>query len=251
MKANVKSDCEIKKMKEAGEKLTLILSSIVRFISSGVSTKDIDKKAIDLCKKHNVKPAFLGYKGYPAAICIGINDVVVHGIPSESDVIRDGDILSVDMGIIYEGFYSDMAVTIGVGKVRENAQRLIDVTKECLKAGIKEAVEGKTIGDIGYAIQSKAEASGFSVVRQMVGHGIGRYLHEDPQIPGFGNKGEGSVLVDGMTVAIEAIINEGGSEIYFLTDGWTTKTVDGKLSALFEHTVKVGKEKAEMLTKWI
>lgn len=249
MSINIKNEKEIALMREGGHLLSQIVSDVAGKVSSGVSTQELDELAKDLCRKSKVKPAFLMYRGYPAALCLGVNDTVVHGIPSSKEVLKNGDIISVDMGIIYKNFYSDMAITVPVGKVSDGATRLINATRDALFAGIKQAKEGRTIGDIGYAIQSIAEIAGFSVVRQMIGHGIGRSLHEDPQIPGFGEKGEGIRLKKGMVLAIEAIINEGSSEIRFLDDKWTTKTSDGKLSALFEHTVVVGEQEASILTR--
>ena len=249
MGISIKTDFEIGIMREAGRILANIVKELVRNIKEGYSTYKIDINANDLCKRNNVKPAFLGYRDYPSTACLGVNDTVVHGIPGEEEILRNGDILSVDMGIIYKGYYSDMAVTVGVGKISKIARKLIDVTRDCLYSAIDVTKAGNTIGDLGFAIQSTAERAGFNVVREMVGHGIGRELHEEPRIPGYGTPGEGIELKAGMTLAIEAIINEGGREIKFLDDGWTTKTVDGKLSALFEHTVVVGKRAAKVLTK--
>jgi methionyl aminopeptidase len=244
----IKSEEDIRLMKWSGKILSSIIREVCDSIEEGITTLELDKKAFDLCKKNKVKPAFLGYMGYPATLCLGVNDTVVHGIPSKDEVLKTGDILSVDMGVIYKGFYSDMAVSVGVGKIGKEAERLINATKDCLFAGIRQSKSGNTVGDIGHAIESVASLAGFSVVREMVGHGIGRNLHEDPQIPGFGEPKEGIKLQEGMTIAIEAIINEGDSAIRFLDDGWTTKTRDGKLSALFEHSVVVRKGKAEILT---
>jgi len=244
----IKEENDIKKMREAAKILARIIKKLKKDTKPGVSTYELDKEAFDLCEKNNVKQGFLNYSGYPATGCFGVNDTVVHGIPSKDEVLNEGDIISIDMGVILDGYYSDMAVTIGVGEVADNALKLMNATRDCLYAAIKQAHEGKNIGDLGNAIETIAELSGFSVVRQMVGHGIGRQLHQEPQIPGFGNPGEGMALKKGMTIAIEAIINEGSEKIEFLDDGWTTKTKDGKLSALFEHTVLVGKNKAEILT---
>jgi len=248
MAITIKNTDEINIMKEGGKILYGIVEDIKSKARVGISTYQLDQRAFDLCKENKVKPAFLHYRGYPATLCVGVNDVVVHGIPSKDEILADGDIISIDMGIIYKEFYTDMAVTVGVGAINKKAERLINCTKECLQAAILKSKGGSTIGDIGYEIQSIAELSGFNVVRQMVGHGIGRNLHEDPQIPGFGNLKEGIKLSEGMTLAIEAIINEGDCSIKFLEDGWTTKTIDGSLSALFEHTVVVKEDAAEILT---
>lgn len=236
-------------MREGGRMLADIMREIVSNAKVGNSTLGLDKIANDLCKKNKVKPAFLGYMDYPATACFGVNDTVVHGIPSKDEILNEGDIISIDMGIIYKDFYSDHAVTVGIGDIPENAQRLINTTKNCLDTAVEKATAGNKIGDIGFTIQSIAELAGFSVVKQMVGHGVGRNLHEDPQIPGFGNRGEGLELKEGMTIAIECIINEGDEGIKFLDDGWTTKTDDGKLSALFENSIAINKNKAEVLTK--
>jgi len=236
-------------MRKAGRILSKIVKKIIDKVTPGISTYDLDMIAFNLCKKYKVKPAFLHYHEYPATGCFGVNDTVVHGIPSKDEVLHEGDMISIDMGVIYRNYYSDMAVTVGVGSISKETQKFIDTTKMCLYTAIEKAYDKNTIGDIGYAIQTTAELAGYNVVKQMVGHGIGKNLHEDPQIPGFGNPGEGMVLKEGMTLAIEAIINQGTDSINFLDDGWTTKTDDGKLSALFEHTIIVGKNEAEILTK--
>lgn len=246
----IKTKRELSRMRRAGKILSQIVKRLVKKTKVGVSTYDLDCLAFDLCKKYRVKPAFLNYNGYPATGCFGVNDTVVHGIPSKNEILMNGDVISIDMGVILEKYFSDMAVTVGVGKISKSAQKLIDTTKNCLYTAIKYACDGNTIGNLGNAIQTVAELSGFSVVKQMVGHGIGKNLHEEPQIPGFGVPGEGMELKEGMTIAIEAIINQGDEGIRFLDDGWTTKTTDGKLSALFEHTVLVGRGKAEILTKY-
>ena len=249
MSIDIKGKDEIEKMRNGGEILAQIMSNLLTKVDECVSTQDIENEAEALFKSKNVIPAFKGYKGYPAIGCFGLNDVVVHGFPSDKDILKEGDILSIDMGLIYEGYYADMAVTKGIGTISENAERLINSTSMALKNAITRAKAGNTIGDIGSAIQSTVELSGFSVVKQMVGHGIGKALHEEPQIPGYGVEGEGIKLEEGMTLAIEAIINEGESDIVFEKDGWTTRTRDGKLSALFEHTVLVRKKDCSILKK--
>ena len=236
-------------MAKAGYILSSIESALQAMVKPGISTLEIDQRAFDLAKKENVEVAFLGYQDYPANCCFGVNDTVVHGIPSENEILEEGDIISIDFGIKYKGFYSDRAITVGVGKIHQNARKLIETTRESLYNAIDEAVEGNTIGDIGNAIESTVKQKGFSVVKPLVGHGIGKNLHEMPNVPGYGIPGKGIELRNGMTIAIEAIINEGSDEIFFLDDGWTTKTEDGKLSAIFEHTVLVGKNKAKILTK--
>ncbi|MBU0976445.1 MAG: type I methionyl aminopeptidase [Patescibacteria group bacterium] len=249
MTVRIKNKNEIEIMRQGGIILSGILEELAKKARIGVSTVELDTLAGDLCKKNNVRSAFLGYRNYPAVGCFGLNDTVVHGIPSKSEILSDGDILSIDMGIVLEEYCSDMAVTKGIGDINESAAKLISVTRQCLYNSIEKAVLGNKIGDISNAIQNTAEIAGFSVVREMVGHGIGKELHESPQIPGFGDKGQGLDLEEGMILAIEAIINEGAPGINFLEDGWTTKTMDGKLSALFEHTVLVTGKGPEILTK--
>lgn len=238
---------KIQKMRQGGKIIVEILRQLLAGVHPGITTKELDASADLLCRKHNVVPAFKGYQGYPAIICVGPNDVVVHGIPDDKPLV-EGDILSVDFGIIYEGVYLDMARTIGVGKITAQAKKFINTTRDSLEKACKQAKLGNSIGDIGYAIQSTVEKEGYSVVREMVGHTIGYKLHEDPMIPGYGRKGEGKRLYEGQTVAIEAIINQGTPEINISKkDGWTARTNDGKLSALFENTVLVGKQ-PEILT---
>ena len=236
-------------MKSGGSVLYEILNTLAESVKPGITTLELDSKAGDLCKKHNVIPAFKGYQGYQANICTGIDDVAVHGIPSSEEYIIEGQIISLDMGIIYQDYYLDSATTVPVGKVDETAIRLLETTKLALSKSIELSIEGNTIGDIGFAIQTIAELAGFNVITQMTGHGIGRSLHEEPYIPCFGKQGQGTVLKEGMTIAIEPMINEGASEIEILEDGWTTLTVDGKRSAIFEHTIAVGKNKAKILTR--
>jgi methionyl aminopeptidase len=246
---NIKTKKEIAIMKSGGSILAEILNTLAESVKPGITTKELDVKAGDLCKKFDVIPAFNGYQGYQANICTGIDDVAVHGIPSPDELIVEGQIVSIDMGIIYQEFYLDSATTVPVGKVDDNAIRLLDTTKLALSKSIELSVEGHTVGDIGYAIQTIAELAGFNVITQMTGHGIGRKLHEEPYIPCFGEQGAGAKLKEGMTIAIEPMINEGVSEIEILEDGWTTLTVDGKRSAIFEHTIAVGKTKAKILTR--
>jgi len=245
----LKTKDEIEVMRQAGGILARIISKIKQQVQPGVSTAQLDRIAADLCAQYHVKAGFLGYRNYPATACFSLNDTVVHGVPSEDEVLQEGDIISIDMGIVYKKFFSDMAITVGVGTISDEAQGLLDVTKECLQKAISQACEGKRIGDIGHAIESTARKAGYSVVRQMVGHGIGHNLHEEPQVPGWGTPGTGAMLKKGMVIAIETIINQGTEKIRFLKDGWTTKTADGKLSALFEHSVAIGKKRGDILTK--
>lgn len=248
-KVIIKTKEEIEVMRKAGKILARIVIDLEKAVKPGVSTGQIDELAYQMCVDFNVKPAFKGYGGFPATVCTGLNDVVVHGIPGNDEVLQEGDILSIDMGVILDGFYSDHAVTVGVGEISKAAQKLIDGTRLSRDNGIKNAVEGKTLGDIGFAMEETANLFGFSVVKQMVGHGVGRHLHEAPEVPGYGEKGKGMKLKEGMTLAIEAIINQGDENIYTSKeDEWTTRTKDGKLSALFEHTVVVGKTQPIILT---
>ncbi len=246
----MKVDSEkIEKMAKAGQIHHEIFKVISSMPKAGVSLLEIDRKAEELCKEYGVLPAFKGYDGFPASVCVGVNDIVVHGIPNEY-VLKDGDIVSLDFGIKYEDVFSDCAVTVIVGEVDESVRKFVETTKKAVLNAVKEAKPGKFTGDIGYAIQSTVEKEGYSVVREMVGHGVGRHLHEDPYVPGYGQKGQGNKLYEGQTLAIEAIVNMGSPDIVISEeDGWTTWTKDGMLSALFEHTVVVGRN-PRILTKW-
>ncbi len=242
-------EIKIEKMTQSAQICSEIFDKVISEVKAGVSLKYLDEIAEYECKKHSVKPAFKGYGGFPATICTGVNDIVVHGIPDDY-ILVDGDIVSVDFGIKYEDVFSDMAKTLGIGTITPNAKKLLEATKEALFAGINAAKTGNTVGDIGNAIESVAKRNGFSVVREMVGHGIGYDLHEEPNIPGYGRKGSGDKLYSGQTIAIEAIINEGSPDIFVDSDDdWTTFTEDGMLSALFEHTVIVD-NKPTILTAW-
>jgi methionyl aminopeptidase len=244
----LKSDDEIKKMAESCRIVAEVLEGIKENVSPGIATKEIDAYAESFILSKGAKPAFKGYRGYPASVCASINEQVVHGIPSLTK-LREGDIISLDIGVYYKGFYGDAAVTLPIGKISERAEKLLTVTKKALQAGIENAVIGKRLSDISSAIQTRAESEGFSVVRNFVGHGIGRELHEEPQIPNFGKPGEGPELMEGMTLAIEPMVNAGGWEVIILKDGWTAVTKDKGLSAHFEHTVAITKDGQNVLTK--
>ena len=217
-------------------------------VEPGVTTGEIDKLAYDYIISQGAKPNFLHYNGYPATACISINDEVIHGIPSKSRVIREGDIVSIDLGACFEGYNGDNAATFACGDVSDEAKRLMDATRESLYEGIRMAIHGNRIGDISNAIQQYVETRGYSVVRDFVGHGVGASLHEAPEVPNFGKPGRGTRLVAGMTLAIEPMINVGTPNVKQLSDGWTIKTADGKLSAHFEHSIAITPEGPVILT---
>jgi methionyl aminopeptidase len=243
----VKSQDEIAIMKEAGEIVSSIRDLLAKSLRPGMIEQELDEIARKEFKKAQVIPTFLGYQGYPAVVCISINDEIVHGIPGKRE-IRDGDIVSIDIGCTHKGFVADTAVTVGVGDVDPAAQHLIDVTKESVWRGIRAAKGGARIGDIGHAIQTYVEGEGLAVVREYVGHGVGRQMHEDPQIPNYGNPGTGTQLRPGMVIAIEPMVNMGDWRTKRDDDEWTVRTIDGALSAHFEHTLAITDGEAEVLT---
>ncbi len=244
----LKSQDEIKRMAESCRIVAEVLEGIKKSVVTGVTTKEIDEFAESFILSKGAIPAFKGYKGYPASVCTSINEQVVHGIPS-STKLREGDIISFDIGVYYNGFYGDAAITLPIGTINNRAKKLLSVTQEALKIGIEHAVIGNRLSDISSAIQNHVELEGFSVVRNFVGHGIGRELHEEPQIPNFGKPGEGPQLLEGMTLAIEPMVNDGSWEVVILNDGWTAVTKDRSLSAHFEHTVAITKNGNLILTK--
>jgi methionyl aminopeptidase len=243
----LKSKEELEMMRKSGEILARIMRKIKEFVSEGISTIEIDQLAEELIKKENAKPAFKGYKGFPATICTSINEQVVHGIPGERR-LKEGDIISLDLGLNYQDYFSDIAVTLAVGKISSKARKLIETTKNALSEGIKHARIDNHLSDISYSIQSYVEKNGFSVVRQFVGHGIGKSLHEEPEIPNFGRANKGTLLRAGMVLAIEPMVNQGSWECEVLDDGWTAVTKDGLLSAHFEHTIAITDNGPEILT---
>jgi len=245
---SIKTQDEIDILREAGKILAAVVSELKCSLKSGITTGEVDKCAEGLIKKHKVKPAFKGYRGFPGYVCLSLNDEVVHGIPGKR-VINEGDIVSLDVGIIYKDYFSDTAVTVGIGKLDEPLQKLLTVTEEALYKGIEQARENQHLTDISHAIQKHAEASQFSIVREFVGHGIGKNLHEDPEIPNFGLPQQGPVLKEGMVFAIEPMVNMGTWETKILDDGWTVATADGKPSAHFEHSIVITKSGSEILTK--
>lgn len=244
---NIKNPGELSAMRISARKTATILHKVASKVAAGVTTKELDDYAADLARKEDGRCAFYGYHGFPGHICTSINEEVVHGIPGRR-VIRSGDIVSIDFGLVFGGYVGDTATTVAVGEIDPQWQRLLDTTQECLDAAIKKAVEGNRLSDISNAVQIVAESAGFSVVRDFVGHGIGKEMHEDPQIPNYGPPGRGPVLKSGMTLAIEPMINFGVHKTVTLNDGWTVVTKDRLPSAHFEHTVAVGQAKAEILT---
>ena len=235
-------------MAEACRVVAEVLEGIKSEIAPGVTTKELDGYAESFIVSKGARPAFKGYRGYPASVCTSVNDQVVHGIPS-SRRLKDGDIISLDIGVHYRGFYGDAAVTLPVGNITDEAKRLLSVTDEALSKALEKTEPGVKLSDISFAVQDYVESNGFTVVRNFVGHGIGRELHEEPQIPNFGKPGEGPKLREGMTLAIEPMVNAGGWEVSILGDGWTAVTKDGSLSAHFEHTVALTKDGNDILTK--
>lgn len=243
----IKSPQEIDILRKAGKILSLIIKQLQGSLTAGMTTKDIDAKAFALMQQYGVKPAFKGYRGFPASTCISVNETVVHGIPGQR-VIRKGDLVSIDVGIIHDDYYSDTAVTVGVDPINPQNKKLLEITEAALYKGIEQARAGMHLSDISHAVQSYVEMHGFSVVRDFVGHGIGKQLHEDPEIPNYGPPNQGPVLKEGMVFAIEPMVNVGGHRTRVLNDGWTVVTEDGKPSAHFEHCIVITSKGAEILT---
>lgn len=243
----IKTAAEIEQMREAGLAVAQTLAGLRELVRPGVTTRELDRYAADSLRARGVRPAFKGYRGYPASLCASPNEVVVHGIPSDR-ALAEGDVLSLDLGAECEGFFGDAAVTLPVGRISPEAERLLRVTAEALARGIEQARPGNRLHDISWAIQSCAEAAGYGVVRDYVGHGIGRAMHEDPQVPNFGRPGSGPRLQAGMVLAIEPMINAGGAAVEVLDDGWTVVTADRRLSAHFEHTVAIREGGPDVLT---
>jgi methionyl aminopeptidase len=244
----IKSESEIARMRRACGITAKVRGALAALVAPGVATRDIEREADRMIGSFGGRSAFKGYQGFPGSICVSLNDEVVHGIPGER-VIREGDIVSIDVGVEYGGFIGDCAVSVIAGApAHPDDLRLLEATKAALEAGVKQAVEGNRLGDISNAVQRVAEGAGFSVVREFVGHGIGRKMHEEPQIPNFGPAGKGPRLKYGMILAIEPMVNRGGAEVEVMADKWTVRTVDRLPSAHFENTVLVGKVEAEVLT---
>jgi methionyl aminopeptidase len=243
-----KTASEIAIMAEGGQIVGKILRIMKTVVKPGITTFQIEAEAQRLSEQFGIVPAFKGYSGYPAAICVSVNEEVVHGIPSEKRKLKEGDIVSLDFGAYHKGFYSDSAVTLPVGRIGSQARNLLEVTRTALHKGIQAAVVGNRIGDVAHAVQSHVEGNGYSVVKVFVGHGIGKNLHEEPQIPNFGESRQGALLKEGMALAIEPMVNAGGDSVRVLEDGWTAVTTDGSLSAHFEHTVAVTENGPRILT---
>jgi methionyl aminopeptidase len=244
---NLKTEHEIDLMARAGHALAEVLEELKAACQVGVRTIELDVLAERLIRERGGRPGFLGYNGFPNSICVSINDEAVHGIPGRRR-IAGGDIVSLDLGLVLDGFWADVGATVAVGRVSSEAKRLLQATEESLYKGIEKAVPGGSVGDISAAVQAHAEAAGFSVIRQFVGHGIGRAMHEEPQVPNYGTPGTGRQLKPGMTLAIEPMVNQGGPEVFIKPDGWTVCTEDRSLSAYFEHTVAVTRDGPMVLT---
>jgi methionyl aminopeptidase len=247
-RVQLKTPDELARIREACLVVHAVLDVLEAAARPGVTTLELDQLAADRTRALGATPAFLGYHGYPASLCISVNEEVVHGIPSPRRVLREGDVVGLDYGVVLDGFFGDAARTVPVGRVSPQALRLLDATREALQAGIAAARPGGRVGDIGAAVEAFVARKGYAVVREFVGHGIGRRLHEPPQVPNYGRAGSGERLVPGLVLAIEPMVNAGGAEVRVLDDGWTAVTADGSLSAHFEHTVAVTENGPEILT---
>jgi len=249
MAGNHKSADDLEKMRRSGLILKQVLDAVHQTVRPGVNTMDLERVAVRKIKEHGAKSAFKGYHNYPCVLCTSVNEEIVHGIPSERRVLKAGDIVSIDCGVVVDGFYADSAMTVPVGQeISPELKRLLDVTEAALYRGIDQAVIGNAVGNVGAAVQNYVESNGFSVVREFVGHGIGRQLHEEPQVPNFGVPGQGPLLEDGMVLAIEPMVNVGLPGARLLNDNWTAVTQDGSYSAHFEHCVAVTKAGPVILT---
>lgn len=248
MKPILKTEEEIELLRESSLLVSKTLAELAKVIRPGISTLFLDRLAEEFIRDNGAEPAFKGYGGFPASLCTSVNDQIVHGVPSDKVILNDGDIISIDCGTFKNGFVGDSAYTFCVGEVSEDVKRLLRVTKESLFVGIKQAVAGNRIGDVGHAIQEYCESAGYSVVREMVGHGVGRQMHEKPEVPNYGKKGAGIMLKSGMTICIEPMINMGKKDIVWGNDGFAVSTRDRKWSAHFEHAVAVRKGHADILS---
>ncbi len=248
MSVTIKSEHELEKMREAGRILAIVHDEMAKIVRPGISTMDINRKGEEVIRSFGCIPSFLNYNGYPASICVSVNDEVVHGIPNKKRILQEGDIVSLDAGVIYEGYHSDAARTHAVGQISDDDQFLIDITKQSFFEGIKYAKAGNHLYDISKAIQDFVEANGFSIVRDLVGHGIGKNLHEEPQVPNFKPIGRGMKLRPGMTLAIEPMVNAGAFEVWVLEDDWTVVAGDGKNSAHYENTILITEGEPEIFS---
>jgi methionyl aminopeptidase len=248
-KVVLKKPDEINAIRKSSLLVGKALAEIAKIVEPGVTTLQLDKVAESFIRDHGAYPGFLGYHDFPNSICASVNQAVVHGIPN-AQPLKEGDIVSIDIGVLWEGFWGDSAFTFAVGQVSDDLQKLLDATRMCLELGVEQAAIGKRIGDIGYAVQNYAETNGYGVVRELVGHGVGIQLHEAPEVPNYGRRGQGLVMTEGLVIAIEPMINLGTKNVRQLKDGWTIETQDGKPSAHFEHTVAVGKGGAEKLSSF-
>lgn len=248
-KVILKTGEEIELIRKSADLLSRTLGELALKIRPGVKTIELDKLAYEFIHDHGATPAFLNYNGFPYSLCISVNDQIVHGFPGEH-VLQDGDIISVDGGVVLNGFISDSAYTFAVGEVRQEVQMLLQATKEALNLGISQAIVGRRVGDVSHAIQEHIDRFGYGIVKELVGHGVGVELHEKPEVPNFGRRGNGPKLTEGMVIAIEPMVNLGRPGVKFWDDGWTVSTIDGKPSAHFEHTVAVSKGKADVLTSF-
>ncbi|HPQ69514.1 MAG TPA: type I methionyl aminopeptidase [bacterium] len=246
---SLKTPEQVEKLRRANRIVAEVLQQLKERAAAGMSTQDLDDLSVDICHRHKVKPAFLGLYGYPRALCISLNEEVVHGIPSKERILREGDLVSVDFGVIYDGFYGDAAISFGIGRVDDETTRLMNVTEESLMRGIEQARVGNRLYDISAAVQRHVERHGFSVVRDFVGHGIGSEPHEPPQVPNFGTPGTGVRLKAGMVLALEPMVAAGDWPIRMLADGWTAVTADGSLAAHFEHSIVINEDGPEILSQ--
>lgn len=247
---SIKSEEEIELLRESNLLVGMTLGEIAKHIRPGITTLELDRIAEEFIRSHGAVPGFLNYDGYPYTLCISLNEVVVHGLPSEKCILKEGDIVSVDCGTLKNAFYGDSAYTFEVGKVSDEIHELLETTKESLYKGIEKAVAGMRVGDIGYAVQSYCEARGYAVVRELVGHGVGRDMHEEPPVPNYGRRGQGVLLKEGMVIAIEPMIARGERYVYLDDDGWSVRTRDGKPCAHFEHTIAIRKGEADILSSF-
>jgi methionyl aminopeptidase len=248
-KVVLKTPDEINAIRKSSLLVGKALAEIAKIVEPGVKTLQLDRVADSFIRDHGAYPGFLGYHDFPNSICASVNQAVVHGIPN-AQPLKEGDIVSIDIGVLWEGFWGDSAFTFAVGQISNDLQKLLDATRMCLELGVEQAAIGKRIGDIGYAVQNYAETNGYGVVRELVGHGVGIQLHEAPEVPNYGRRGQGLVMTEGLVIAIEPMINLGTKNVRQLKDGWTIDTQDGKPSAHFEHTVAVGKGGAEKLSSF-